>query len=127
MNQAIIGLGSNIEPHKNIQKAKELLAKKFRIMAESAFKVTKPIGKLQQPDFINGTLSIETELGIDRLKAILREIETELGRDRAKGRFGPRTIDLDIVIWNKDVIDQDFYKRDYLKQSVLELIPGLKY
>ena len=127
MNHAVIGLGSNIEPQKNIQSAREIIGRKFRIMAESEFKITKPIGHIQQPDFLNGTVSIEVSIGIDQLKADLREIESELGRARTKDRSGPRTIDLDIVVWNNSVVDQDFYNREYLKQSVLELIPNLEY
>jgi 2-amino-4-hydroxy-6-hydroxymethyldihydropteridine diphosphokinase len=127
MNQAVIGLGSNIDPHKNIQKAKDILNRKFRIIAESEFKITKPIGDIQQPDFLNGTVFIETEFTTDALKAGLREIESTMGRNRAKDRFGPRTIDLDIVVWNNQVFDQDFYNREYLKRSVLELIPDLEY
>ena len=50
-----------------------------------------------------------------------------MGRNRSHDQHGPRTIDLDIVIWNEDIIDQDFYERNYLKESVLELIPNLNY
>ena len=60
MNRAVVGLGSNIEPDQNIQKAKGYLAKKFSILAESRFKRTKPIGSVVQPDFINGVILIET-------------------------------------------------------------------
>ena len=127
MNQAVIGFGSNIDPQRNIQKAKITLGRKFRIIAESEFKVTKPIGDDQQPDFINGTVLIETEIGIDQLKISLKAIESQMGRDHTKDRFSPRTIDLDIVVWNNNIVDQDFYNREYLRQSVLELIPGLKY
>lgn len=127
MNQVIIGLGSNIDPDQNIQQAKEMLAQKYHVLAESCFKVTKPVGKIKQADFINGSVLIESGSTIEQLKTELGEIEKNMGRSRPHDRFGPRTIDLDIVIWNEDVIDQDFYERDYLKESVLELVPGLKY
>jgi len=127
MNQVIIGLGSNIDPDRNIQQAKEILAQKYHVLAESCFKVTRPVGKIKQADFINGSVLIESDSTIGQLKAELGKIEKGMGRNRPHDRYGPRTIDLDIVIWNEDVIDQDFYERDYLKESVLELVPSLKY
>lgn len=127
MNRVIIGLGSNIDPNQNIREAKETLAQKFRLLAESCFTSTKPIGKIHQPDFINGTVLIETELSIGQLKKMLKTIESDLGRKETGNRDGPRTIDLDIVVWNKSIMDQSFYERNYLKQSVLELAPDLKY
>lgn len=127
MNRVIIGLGSNVDPNQNIRKARETLAQKFRLLTESCFKLTKPIGKIQQPDFMNGTVLIETELSIGQLKKMLKTIESDLGRKETDSRDGPRTIDLDIVVWNKSIIDQNFYERDYLKQSVLELTPNLKH
>jgi len=127
MNQVIIGLGSNIDPDQNIQQAKEILAQKYHVIAESCFKMTKPVGKIKQADFINGSVLIESKSTIEQLKIELGEIEKSMGRNRPYDRHGPRTIDLDIVIWNMDVIDQDFYERDYLKESILELVPSLKY
>ena len=127
MNQAVIGLGSNIAPQENIQKAKGILGRKFRIVSESRFRTTHPIGNTRQPDFINGSVLIETASGIDELKAALKAIESQLGRDGSQDPFGPRTIDLDIVVWNKTVVDRDFYRREYLKHSVLELLPDLDY
>ena len=123
MNHVIIGLGSNIKPDQNIQQARNTLSQQYRVVAESTFKVTKPVGKIKQADFINGSVLIETDLPIDTLKSELEEVEKGMGRNRPHDRYGPRTIDLDIVVWNSDIIDQDFYERDYLKEAVLELIP----
>ena len=127
MNRVIVALGSNIDPDKNIRKAKEILVQKFNVLAESCFKMTRPIGNIQQADFINGALLLETESDSEQLKAALKEIESQLGRDEKHQTNSPRTIDLDIVLWNEAIIGQDFYERDHLKQSVLELIPDLKY
>lgn len=127
MNHVIIGLGSNIESNQNIQRAREILAQKYHVVAESCFKVTKPVGKNEQADFINGSILIETKLAIRQLKTELDKIEKTMGRNRPHDRHGPRTIDLDIVVWNENIIDRDFYDRNYLKESVLELVPDLKY
>lgn len=127
MNHVVVGLGSNIAPEQNIPKAKEILAQKCSILAESRFAMTKSVGDTQQSDFMNGTVLLETELDSNRLKAELKKIESRLGRGENHSHETPRTIDLDIVLWNGAVVDQDFYKRDYLKESVLELVPDLKY
>ena len=127
MNRVIVALGSNIEPDKNIRKAKEILVQEYHVLAESCFKMTKPVGNFPQADFINGILLLETELDSEQFKAALKSIESQLGRGEGHKPDSPRTIDLDIVRWNEAIVDQDFYERDYLKQSVLELIPDLKY
>ena len=127
MNRAVICLGSNIAPQENIQKAKDSLGRQFRIVSESQFKSTRPIGNTRQPDFINGSVLIETASEIGELKAALKRIESALGRDGTVDSSEPRTIDLDIVVWNNEVVDKDFYRREYLKHSVLELLPNLKY
>ena len=126
INKAIIALGSNIDPKKNVSKARGLLSQKFQIIKESRFIRTKPIGISKQPDFINGVVYIQTENELKQLKRNLKTIETLLGRKKGKEKFGPRTIDLDIVVWNNSIIDTDFYKRPYLKKSVLEILPNLK-
>lgn len=125
MNRAVIGLGSNIESELNIVEAKAALARQVHVMAESALERTKPVGNAAQPDFLNGTVLIETTLGRQELKAELRRIETQLGRAAEHDHDAPRTIDLDIIVWNESVIDPDFYERDYLKRSVLEIMPDL--
>lgn len=127
MNRVIVGLGSNIEPDKNIERAKKTLTRKYKVVAESSFRQTKSIGDIQQADFINGAILLETERDSEQLKVELTQIETELGRSQEHNHNEPRTIDLDIILWNETIMDQDFYKRDYLKQSVLELLPDLKY
>ncbi len=127
MNTAIIGLGSNIEPQKNIKHARNFLAQEFKVLDESHFVTTKPIGTTTQPDFLNGAVLIETNLMQDIMRNRLKEIEKILGRTSSPDRYGPRVIDLDILVWNDEVINPDFYERDFVKDEVLELLPELKY
>ena len=127
MNTAVISLGSNIEPGRNIAEARRRLREKFNILSESKFVATKPVGAAGQPDFLNGAVLLTTDLEKNTCQAVLRGIEASLGRKRSANKFAARTIDLDIVVWNKKIVDQDFYQRDFLKNSVLELIPDLKY
>ena len=87
MNRVIIGLGSNIKPDQNIQQARETLATKYNVIAESEFKITTPVGKIKQADFINGSVLIDTRLPIDQLKEELSEIEKSMGRNKPHDRF----------------------------------------
>lgn len=126
-NTSVIGLGSNINPQANIAKAKELIQNEFDVLGESQFVQTAPIGYKNQDDFINGAILIRTNLNMEQLTGKLKALEDQLGRQRSTIKFGPRTIDLDIVVFNDKIVDKDFYDREFLKNSVLELIPTLDY
>ena len=108
MNQAIIAVGSNIDPDTNIAKAREILARDFEVIAETDFVSTKPVGYTQQPDFLNGAVFVRTDLKLEPLRQHLKQIEDTLGRRRGVLTFGPRTVDLDIVVWNGKLLAPDF-------------------
>ena len=124
-HEVVIGLGSNIDPEANLEQAVQELKSRFKVSKRSQWTRTKPIGIQDQPDFYNGALLIETELEQQSLKKELKRIEDILGRDRNLPKFGPRTIDLDILIWNKKVVDEDYYVRDFLRKGVEEIISDL--
>ena len=126
MNRAVIGVGSNIAPEVNVPRARQRIAERHVIVAESPLMKTSPIGHVDQPDFTNGALLLETPADRQRLRADLKAIETMLGREPGENRYGPRTIDLDIVVWNGEIIDRDLYTRDYLREAVLAVLPELK-
>jgi len=127
MNQAVIAFGSNIDPADNIQKAKKHILDSAVILGESLIAQTKPIGIINQPDFFNGAWLIKTGLSKENLMLKLKTIENFLGRDRSAEKFGPRTIDLDIIVWNNAIVDPDIYTRDFLRTEVSELLPNLKF
>jgi len=124
-NVAVIGLGSNIEPEKNIRHARRKLGSRFKLKGESSFVKTEPVGFEDQPKFLNGAVLIETDMDYDDLKNHLCGIEKELGRVRTENKDGPRTIDLDILVWNGKVVDEEVYERPFLKISVRELLPEI--
>lgn len=125
MNHAVIGVGSNIEPEHNITAAREQVTKQFHLLRESQFVETEPVGFKAQPNFLNGAFLIETTLPLPETQKRLRTIEECLGRLRTSDKNAPRSIDLDIVIWNSQVLDPDIYDRDFLKEAVLEVSPEL--
>lgn len=125
MNDVVIALGSNIEPEKNIEAAIKTLDKQFRLISKSQFVKTAPVGYTEQDDFLNGAVHLNTERSLQDMKYQLLEIEENFGRKRVPNKFGPRTIDLDIIIWNNHVLDDDFYNREFIRNSVLEIKPEL--
>ena len=82
---------------------------------------TKPIGIAEQADYTNGAVRIRTEMSLDDLSLYLKALENQMGRDRSQAKFGPRNIDLDILIWNNTIVDPDYYTRDFLQNSAEEL------
>ena len=122
MNRVVVGIGSNIDPYANIERALGELARSHRVVRRSALRVTAPVGFAEQPDFVNGAVLVETFRDPAAFKADLREIENRLGRVRTANKSGPRTIDLDIVAWNGAVVDDDYYSRDFLRSAVKELV-----
>lgn len=121
MNTCIIAIGSNIDPENNIAKMMNLLEKEVEVLQVSKMIKTKPIGIVNQDDFMNGAVKIETELDFLALNVLLKKIEGQLGRNRSAKKFGPRNIDLDILIFNNEIMDQDYYTRDFLRESAKEL------
>lgn len=118
----IVAVGSNINAEKNIQQAFQRLKKIDSQLQIARLLRTKPVGFTQQADFINTAFSFHSELDETNLKAHLKNIEAQLGRVRTNNKNGPRTIDLDIVKINHDIVDDDYHRYDFVKKSVDELV-----
>lgn len=102
---AYIGLGSNIGDKKNFcLRAIALLARAGHVNKVSSFYCTEPVGHQAQDEFINAVVELETHLLPEQLVAACRTIEDELGRRRST-RWGPRTIDLDILLYGDAIIN----------------------
>jgi 2-amino-4-hydroxy-6-hydroxymethyldihydropteridine diphosphokinase len=106
-NLAFISLGSNIQPKLNLRRAVELLRTRTELLAVSSAYRTLPQGYTDQPDFLNMAIRLATPLSpITLKKDVLDWIERELGRVRdPNNKNAPRTIDLDVSLWNHDVFN----------------------
>jgi 2-amino-4-hydroxy-6-hydroxymethyldihydropteridine diphosphokinase len=94
-----LSIGSNVEPRKNLALALAELARRFEVVAVSPAYRTAPVGDADQPDFWNLAAELATEETPQRVQRELRAIENALGRRRDPARpFGPRTVDLDLVL-----------------------------
>lgn len=104
-----MGLGANLgNRERAIRSAVELLGAEpgIEVVAVSRLRETDPVGYLDQPRFLNGAAALETDLGAGELLARLLAVERRLGRERTgEERFGPRTIDLDLLLYGQEEID----------------------
>ena len=123
MNNAVIAAGSNIQPVKNVELAEKELSELGVLLKKSKFFFTKPLLYENQDNFYNGVFFIQIIYEQDELKQKLKLIEQKLGRIRTKNKNGPRTIDLDIVLFNGQVIDKDVFTRDFIKYPIIEILP----
>lgn len=108
MTVAVLGLGGNIgDPRKAMAKAIAALATNASIdvTAVSALYSTPPWGKTDQPPFLNAAARIETRLTPRGLLETLLSVERLLGRERGE-RWGPRTIDIDILLFGRQTVDE---------------------
>ena len=100
MSKIYIALGSNLEePSQQIYKAINLIdaIDELSVTCKSSLYKTKPIGRIDQPDFINAAIEVEGNISPENLHTALQDIETQTGRIRMELNE-PRTLDLDILL-----------------------------
>ncbi|MFM2486614.1 2-amino-4-hydroxy-6-hydroxymethyldihydropteridine diphosphokinase [Celerinatantimonas yamalensis] len=108
MQRCYIGLGSNLaSPHQQLVAAIAALAqlKQCQIFAVSGLYASKPMGPQDQPDYLNAVLSLDTTLTPLALLDATQHIEQNQGRVRKAQRWGPRTLDLDILLFGQETLD----------------------
>lgn len=103
-NRAVISLGSNVNKEENLPASIRLLAELCHIIDVSPVYETLPVGLPHQPNFFNAAVIVETEMQPGQLKKqVLSHIEERLNRNRTGNRNAPRTIDLDLALFNDEV------------------------
>ncbi len=136
MPRAFIGLGTNLGDREgSIRCALIHLAEHGRIevVAVSSVRETEPVGVLDQPRFLNAACAVDTPLAPRELLNALLAIERSLGRTRDGERYGPRTIDLDLLLYGAEVIDEPgltvphprLHERRFALEPLLDLDPDL--
>ena len=136
MPRAYVGVGSNLgDRERMLWGAVHMLAfnPEVDVVAVSSIRETDPVGFADQPRFLNAAVAIETELGPRALLDLLLSVERELGRTREGPRFGPRTIDLDLLLYGDEVIDEPgltvphprLHERRFVLEPLAELDPDL--
>jgi len=136
MTLAYIAIGSNLaSPLEQVNAAVQALGKipQSRIVALSSFYRTPPLGPQDQPDYLNAAVVLETTLDAETLLDNTQRIELQQGRVRKAERWGPRTLDLDIMLFGHEVINTerltvphyDMKNRGFMLWPLFEVAPDL--
>jgi 2-amino-4-hydroxy-6-hydroxymethyldihydropteridine diphosphokinase len=134
--RAYVGLGANLgDREATIRRALDLLAAdpELDVVEVSTLRETDPVGYLDQPRFLNGAAVLETTLAPRALLERLLEVERALGRTREGPRYGPRTIDLDLLLYGDEVVAEPglriphprLQERRFVLEPLAELDPAL--
>lgn len=130
--QVLIGLGANIDPEKHIEAAIKALSEQLTLHGISTVFRSPAIGRPEQPDYLNTMVLAESALAAIEVKQdILLPIESALGRIRSEDKYAARTIDLDLVLYGEQEINQpnlqipdpDISQRVFLAAGAAELLP----
>jgi 2-amino-4-hydroxy-6-hydroxymethyldihydropteridine diphosphokinase len=128
--RAFVGIGSNLgDREATIRAAIDALP---GVIAVSQLRETDPVGVTDQPAFLNGAVALETELSPRELLDRLLAVERELGRERRE-RWGPRTIDLDLLLYGDEAIDEAgltvphprLHERRFVLEPLADIAPAL--
>jgi 2-amino-4-hydroxy-6-hydroxymethyldihydropteridine diphosphokinase len=133
---SFVGIGSNLGDREgNFRQAVELLSAEdgIDVVAVSEIRETDPVGPVEQGPFLNGAVRIETDLAPRELLERLLAVEERLGRVRRE-RWGPRTIDLDLLLYGDDVVDEPgltvphprLHERRFALEPLSDLAPSLE-
>ncbi|WP_343647053.1 2-amino-4-hydroxy-6-hydroxymethyldihydropteridine diphosphokinase [Enterobacter sp.] len=138
MTLAYIAIGSNLaSPLEQVNAAVQALGEipQTRVVAVSSFYRTPPLGPQDQPDYLNAAVKLETGLDADTLLDNTQRIELQQGRVRKAERWGPRTLDLDIMLFGDEVISTerltvphyDMKNRGFMLWPLFEIAPDLAF
>jgi 2-amino-4-hydroxy-6-hydroxymethyldihydropteridine diphosphokinase len=139
METAYIALGSNLPsstgtPQQTLDAAILRVTQLGRLLAQSSYYETAPVGYADQPSFLNAAIALQTELDPESLLDHLLEIERSFGRDRSHGiPNGPRTLDLDLLLYGDRVLDTQILQlphprmaqRAFVLAPMAEIAPDL--
>lgn len=127
MGEVVILLGSNIDPADNIRRGARHLAAKLPVLRASSVWFT-PAAGAPGPSFYNAAVLCSTEMDADALKYnLLRPIEEQLGRIRTHEKYAARTMDIDTIILNGEVIEPRLWNTAFILLPTAELVPDLRH
>jgi 2-amino-4-hydroxy-6-hydroxymethyldihydropteridine diphosphokinase len=136
VTRAFVGLGANLgDRRRALRAAVDALAAEdgVEVVSVSVLRETEPVGVGQQPLYLNGAAELETTLTARELLDRLLAVEQRFGRVRVPGEHGPRTLDLDLLLYGDEVIDDSgftvphprLHERRFVLEPLAELAPGL--
>lgn len=132
MPEIFIGIGSNVEPEAHVHFALQELEQRFGVLRVSPVYRNAAVG-FEGDDFLNLVVGLDTELPVPRLMALLHRLERSCGRHRGEERWGPRTLDLDLLIYGEEVRElpplprPDVLKRAFVLKPLAEIAPDRRH
>ena len=123
-HRACLGLGSNVDPVSNLRRAIRKLRRAVAVEAVSRAWESPAVGG-DGPDYTNAALLVRTPQSKEWLMARLKEIENELGRARNHRRPARLTIDIDMLLFDQEFLEDDLWSQAYRAVPVAELLPDL--
>lgn len=138
MERVWLALGSNLaQPLQQVSAALAALERlpQTRLLACSSYYCSRPLGPQDQPDFLNAVVALDTTLAPETLLDHTQAIELRQGRTRKAHRFGPRQLDLDILLFGERIIatrrltvpHYDMHNREFMLYPLAELAPDLQF
>jgi 2-amino-4-hydroxy-6-hydroxymethyldihydropteridine diphosphokinase len=136
VTRAYVGLGANLgDRERTLCEAVDSLGAEdgIEVVAVSTLRETEPVGVGEQPRFLNGAVALDTPLGARELLDLLLAVEQRFGRVRTPGEHGPRTIDLDLLLYGDEQIGEPgltvphprLHERRFVLEPLAELAPDL--
>jgi len=117
----LVGMGSNIDPESNMERAAEAIRARFPGVRFSDVYRSAAVG-MDGDDFLNACCLFETEMDIDAVRAWLKGLEDRHGRDRTLGSWRPRTLDLDPLMYDEAVLDWDIFRYAHVYGPAAQLV-----
>jgi len=125
-HQVCLLLGSNIQPEKNLALGVDLLRSKAKIVRCSSVWETPAVGS-SGPNFLNLALLVTTSLDAGKFKeGVIRPLEMHLGRVRSTDKNAPRTIDIDIILFDNQLLDPNLWRFAHRAVPVAEILPDIQ-
>lgn len=121
MSRAWLDLGSNLERDTSLRRALQLLGQHVVVVRTSSVYESAPVGFADQPNFYNMCVEISTDLLPDELRPLLRSLEDEMGRVRGSNKYGPRNIDMDLVL--HEVLQDEKLPHPQVAREAFVLLP----
>ena len=123
MHQVYLSLGSNIQPEVNLPRAVELLYEYGEIVTVSSAWESAAVGS-DGPNFLNACALFNCPLlPVELKEQVIQPIETKLGRTRSEDKFAPRTIDIDIVLFDEQLCDHKYARQAFVVVPLAEIYP----
>lgn len=123
MTVVVFDLGTNIDREESLATALEHLAEHFKLGKASSVYCSTPVGMSNQPDFYNMALEVETDQGVEAIRGLVRDIEDKMGRNRNAPKFGPRNIDIDVILYGDQIAPDNKLPHPQAKTELFVVSP----